>query len=101
MKTPYAILIGLALITAALFYREPSVAPAQAGVTERVIGFECVETRAGLAHSGGCYILHGNSITYMERDNGWEKPLKAEFRGPGVKLRKIKKLEYFPGGSDN
>ena len=29
MKTPYAILIGLALIAAALFFREPSIHPAQ------------------------------------------------------------------------
>ena len=33
MKTPYAILIGLALIAAALFFRQPSVPPAQAYTT--------------------------------------------------------------------
>ena len=32
MKTPHAILVGLALIAAALFFREPSVSPAEASV---------------------------------------------------------------------
>ena len=37
MKTPYAILIGLALIAAAIFFREPSIHSAQAasGITKQ------------------------------------------------------------------
>ena len=37
MKTPHAILIGLALVAAALFFREPSVSPAHAssGITKQ------------------------------------------------------------------
>ena len=54
MKTPHAILIGLAFIAAALFFREPSVAPAQAGIGG-VDGFMCPER-------GICYILDGDSI---------------------------------------
>jgi len=57
MKTPYAILIGLALIAAALFFRQPSVAPAQAGLIGGVDGFECV--------ASGCAVLHGDKITFI------------------------------------
>ena len=58
MKTPHAILIGLALIVAALFFREPSVSPAQAGITGDRNGFECPSMDA-------CFILHGDKITRM------------------------------------
>jgi hypothetical protein len=64
MKTPYAILIGLALIAAAIFYREPSVSAAQAGgiKTKYMDGFKCVATpKYGAAT---CAILHGDQITY-------------------------------------
>ena len=57
MKTPYAILIGLALIAAALFFRQPAVAPAQAGSIGGVDGFECL--------ADGCLVLHGDKITYI------------------------------------
>ena len=57
MKTPYAILIGLALIAAALFFRQPSVAPAQAGSIGDVEGFECIDR--------GCAVLHGDQITHI------------------------------------
>ena len=58
MKTPYAILIGLALIAAALFFRQPSVAPAQAGLIGDVDGFECIDR--------GCAVQHGGKITFIE-----------------------------------
>lgn len=58
MKTPHAILIGLALIAAALFFREPSVSTAQAGILGDVDGFECS------VH--GCAVLHGDKITFIE-----------------------------------
>ena len=74
MKTPHAILIGLTVIAAALFFREPSVSPAQAGVSGKVHGFQC----------GGrtCFILHGDSITEMHRhlSEGWWNPRTANFR---------------------
>ena len=57
MKTPYAILIGLALIAAAIFFRQPSIAPAQAGLIGDVDGFECTEW--------GCAVLHGDQITHI------------------------------------
>ena len=64
MKTPYAILIGLALIAAAIFYREPSVTAAQAGgiKTKYMDGFKCV-SHPDYA-STTCAILHGDQITY-------------------------------------
>jgi hypothetical protein len=57
MKTPYAILIGLALIAAAIFFRQPSIAPAQAGLIGDVDGFECADL--------GCAVLHGDQITFI------------------------------------
>ena len=66
MKTPYAILIGLALIAAAIFYREPSVSAAQAGAikTKYMDGFKCV---ASDRDSTTCAILHGNQITFAHQ----------------------------------
>ena len=61
MKTPYAILIGLALIAAALFFRQPAVAPAQAGLIGDVDGFKCV---ASEKRKTTCAILDGNQITF-------------------------------------
>ena len=60
MKTPYAILIGLALIAAALFFRQPSIAPAQAGLIGDVDGFEC--------NDAGCAVLHGDEITFIQTE---------------------------------
>ena len=57
MKTPYTILIGLALIAAALFFRQPSIAPAQAGLNGGVKGFECKKW--------ACAVLHGDKITLI------------------------------------
>ena len=66
MKTPYAILIGLALIAAALFFRQPAVAPAQAGLIGGVDGFECGILRSYKDVSyGGCAVLHGDNITFI------------------------------------
>jgi len=48
MKSLRAILIGLALIAAAPFYRAPSVSPAQAGVTGDVNGLHCVGLGQGM-----------------------------------------------------
>ena len=63
MKTPYAILIGLALIAAALFFRQPSIAPAQAGgvKVKYMDGFKCVPN-PGSAVCGHCYILHEDKV---------------------------------------
>ena len=59
MKTPYAILIGLALIAAAIFYREQSVSTAQAGgvKVKYMDGFKC--------NDRGCAVLHGDNITFI------------------------------------
>ena len=67
MKTPHPILIGLALIAAALFFRQPSIAPAQAGLIGGVDGFECgVLWVLGKDSGGGCAVLHGDKITFIE-----------------------------------
>ena len=60
MKTPHAILIGLALIAAALFFREPSVPPAQAGLVDGASGLQC---RQWQSLSGTeCELLSGGAI---------------------------------------
>ena len=66
MKTPYAILIGLALIAAALFFRQPSIPPAQAGAitTKYMDGFKCVSPSEKDKDGIACAILHGDTITF-------------------------------------
>ena len=64
MKTPHAILIGLALIAAALFFRVPSVLPAQAGIMGDVHGFQRDKNVMS------CSFLHGDKIMHMWLVNG-------------------------------
>jgi len=59
MKTPYAILIGLALIAAAIFFRQPSIAPAQAQFRSKAIGIACSATLSD------CAVLHGDKIAWV------------------------------------
>jgi hypothetical protein len=62
MKTPHAILIGLALIAAAIFFQEPPVKPAQAAFGG-VDSFSC----------GGekwCSILDGDSVYFVGMGQG-------------------------------
>jgi len=65
MKTPYAILIGLALIAAAIFYREPSISAAQAGgiKTKYMDGFKCVASENGQTT---CAILNDDQVTFAQ-----------------------------------
>ena len=68
MKTPYAILIGLALIAAALFFRQPSIPPAQAGILGDDGGrTHCKIENFGL--SAACVIIKGNELVWMMRTN--------------------------------
>ena len=60
MKTPTAILIGLALIAAAIFFREPSVRPAHAALVS-ADGFSCAGSRDLL-----CGILNGDFIHFVD-----------------------------------
>ena len=86
MKTPYAILIGLALIAAALFFREPSVAPANAGIMSDVHGLDCYRRtfdkgRSDESRITECVILHGDQISLMELDGRlWEGPFRNKWR---------------------
>ena len=57
MKTPTAILLGLALIAAAIFLREPSIKSAQA-VTPPAYQFQC--------NQDGCYFLAGTNIYFIK-----------------------------------
>ena len=76
MKTPYAILIGLALIAAALFFRQPSVAAAQTGgvKVKYMGGFKCHPTQN--LHDGNCYILHEDKVIGLKFSwvDGWNQP---------------------------
>ena len=79
MKTPYAILIGLALIAAAIFFRQPSIAPAQAGLIGGVDGFECTEN--------GCAVLHGDQIThisYRTLEDSYDSGLRKNRHETGI-----------------
>ena len=85
MKTPYAIPIGLALIAAALLYRQPSIAPAQAGgvKVKYMGGFKCITTGgAGFEWDGICFVLHENKVTALKFSNskGWYGPVGGDSR---------------------
>jgi len=60
LNTPTALFIGLTLIAAAIFFREPSVKAAHAA-SDGVDGFQCT--------SDGCYILDDDKI-YLQRTSG-------------------------------
>ena len=79
MKTPYAILIGLALIAAALFFRQPSISPAQAGI----MGGDAEAFRCNIdVLAGTCYVLHGTEVTALifGWKDGWRKPIPTKWR---------------------
>jgi len=68
MKTPYAILIGLALIAAAIFFRQPSIPPAQAGILGDGDGrTHCKIENLGL--SAACVIIKGNKLVWLMRQD--------------------------------
>lgn len=76
MKTPYAILIVLALIAAALIFRQPSIAPAQAGgvKVKYMDGFKYITNAgAGFEWEAMCFVLHENKVTALKFSNnkGW------------------------------
>ena len=74
MKTPYAILIGLALIAAALFFRLPAVAPAQAGLIGNGVGIACTATLSS------CAVLHGDEITWVYNAAGPARTRTSNWR---------------------
>ena len=67
MKTPYAILIGLALIAAAIFYREPSIKSAHAGIGG-ADGFECWPFSRQPMFAQ-CVILDGDQVYFVVNRN--------------------------------
>jgi len=72
MKTPYAILIGLALIAAAIFYREPSIKPALA-TTSAQSSTSPVMSCPSAGHGFGagtwfCHTAYGGSLYTIPLD---------------------------------
>ena len=85
MKTPYAILIGMALIAAALLFRQPSIAPAQAGgvKVKYMDGFKCITNAgAGFEWDAMCFVLYENKVTALKFSNskGWCRPMGGDSR---------------------
>jgi len=85
MKTPYAIPIGLALIAAALLYRQPSIAPAQAGgvKVKYMDGFKCItDAGAGFEWDEMCFVFHENNVTALKFSNckRWCGPVGGDSR---------------------
>lgn len=81
MKTPYAILIGLALIAAALFFRQPSIPPAQAGI----LGDDGGRKHCEFFETGrwvGCVFFQGDHIVLVRREywNGEGKWYTDKFK---------------------
>ena len=91
MKTPHAILIGLSLIAAAIFFKDPAVKPAHAkvvldGYDGKTEGFDCVQRykSKGKPDQVYCYRLDDRGVVYKfvfrrgqlnvtPKDNDWVK----------------------------
>ena len=66
MKTPHAILIGLSLIAAAIYFKDTAVKPAYAsGGPSGVAGFECF--------GDYCYIVDNNHRIWKWFLSEWRK----------------------------
>ena len=64
MKTPHAILIGLSLIAAAIYFKDTAVKPAYAsGGPSGVAGFDCMGKT--------CYIVDNNQKLWKWWVNEW------------------------------
>jgi hypothetical protein len=66
MKTPYAILIGLALIAAALFFRQPSIPPAQAGILGDDGGR--IHCTYNFDREPSCVVFQGDHMFHVKRE---------------------------------
>ena len=67
MTTPYAILIGLALIAVAIFYREPPIKSARAGLGGSADALVCLGSKMSMTE---CFVLHRDNLTRKEFVNG-------------------------------
>ena len=66
MKTPHAILIGLSLIAAAIFFKDTVVKPAHAiGGPSGLAGFSCM--------GGTCYIVDNNQKIWKWIYSEWRE----------------------------
>ena len=60
MKTPHAVLIGLSLIAAAIYFKEPFVEPAHAfGGPDHITCFDASDAQRG------CYLFEGDTAKYF------------------------------------
>ena len=81
MKTPYAILIGLALIAAAIFYREPSIKSALATTSAHPPAMQCV------GYDGGGY---GGTWFCNIADGGRFYAIPVDFDNKEMKVTKYR-----------
>ena len=73
MKTPYAILIGLSLIAAAIFFKDTVVKPAHAiGGPDGFAGFSC----AAFGRGNLCYVVDRHLNIYVWQDGRWKKYIR-------------------------
>ena len=80
MKTPYAILIGLSLIAAAIFFKDTVVKPAHAiGKPNQIVGFSCTNTvnRTNGKTYEFCYMVDHDHKVYIWYEGKWiPRPIK-------------------------
>ena len=84
MKTPHAILIGLALIAAAIFFREPSVKPAHAALGG-VDGFVCDNSTFTCAILDGDFIYISSASADLGNKRNWKTGERQIIKGRLVK----------------
>ena len=62
MKTPHAILIGLSLIAAAIFFKDMPVRSAHASLHDELKGFSCISRKFTISDTGLCFVLTDNKL---------------------------------------
>ena len=82
MKTPYAILIGLALIAAAVFYRETPIRLAQATTySDQSSMVEGIFTALSCPSArGDCHIAYGDYFYSIPQNEDNPKVRKVKYR---------------------
>ena len=62
MKTPHAILIGLSLIAAAIFFKDMPIRSAHASFHNEARGFSCLEGKYTVSDTALCFLLTNNNL---------------------------------------
>jgi len=70
MKTPHAILIGLVLIAAAIFFKGSIIDPAESAMLSGADDMKCFRIAKGPIHRHmlQCLVLHGPNVTTFVTD---------------------------------